>query len=286
MSTSILKLVLLITMGAFLLASGCAKAQPNTPVGNVITSDSPNHSTNMSTNNTQAIIATGNFRSESNHFAVDVPPGWAATEGNYYLARPFQGLVTFNSWDQTGFWAPEEINGNSRIYSPLTIARQIPNGGAYVVLIEVGGPPRIEPPPPEFPSTNLESLWEPHDARHDGGRTVGFRKWGTDYRLDIYCSPDASEAVVSELNALLQSFSFDSFPSMDPAWAEQQARHILPDVVGSIEKIEMEDLGGIANFQFLYDWYTEGDYRRHYWEVEVLPTGKVTIIWEAGANLP
>lgn len=49
------------------------------------------------------------LRSNVNHLEVDLPAGWAASEGPELLARPFSGLVAFNSWGQAGFWARQVV---------------------------------------------------------------------------------------------------------------------------------------------------------------------------------
>ncbi len=79
------------------------------------------------------------FRSDQFHLQVTLPPGWATAEGPEYLARPFTGLVAFNSWGEAGFWAPEVTTATSATYSPRSVLGQIPDGGAYVVLVHFSG---------------------------------------------------------------------------------------------------------------------------------------------------
>ena len=82
------------------------------------------------------------FRSDRFHLEVTLPQGWVVAEGLEYLARPFTGLVAFNSWNEPGFWAPEVTTGNSNTYSLDSILGQVSEEGAYVVLVHLsGGPP-------------------------------------------------------------------------------------------------------------------------------------------------
>ena len=140
----------------------------------------------------ETIIASGNFRADKYRFAVDLPPGWAAAVGPVPLSvKTLVGLVAFNSWNQSGFWAAAEHIGNSYSYSRDTVGRMVPDGGAYVVLLEINGPPFAQGyTPPEYASSNLDGLWTPHNARLDGGKFIGFYKWGQTYEIDVYLRPN------------------------------------------------------------------------------------------------
>jgi hypothetical protein len=102
------------------------------------------------------------FRSDQFHLEVTLPPGWAGAEGPEYLARPFTGLVAFNSWGEGGFWAPEVTTATSATYSPRSILGQIPDGGAYVVLVHFSGGPHLpaEQYGPEHERQDLSGLEE------------------------------------------------------------------------------------------------------------------------------
>ncbi len=161
------------------------------------------------------------FRSDKYHLAVRVPPNWGKAEGpEYNIARPFTGQAAFNSWGEAGFWSHEVIDGTRRTYSGDTIMSQIPQNGAYVVLIEISGgpPPSISSPPAEYTSNNLSGLFKPQDwrlgpASGPGYHGVNFYKWGTGYFLQIVCAPNASDATVADINSILESWQFDEMLS-------------------------------------------------------------------------
>jgi hypothetical protein len=109
------------------------------------------------------------------------------------LAKPFEGLVAFNSWGESGFWAREvetkTSGGVQYSYSPQTVISQIPPDGAYVVLIHFGGGPGSSPEDygPEHTSHDLGDLWAAQDCRDASGhRQADFYKWGRLLRLEIY----------------------------------------------------------------------------------------------------
>ncbi len=258
------------------------------------------------------------YRSDNSFLTVDLPDGWAAAEGPEYLARPYSGEVAFNNWGGKGFWAHEVRSGNSAQYGPGTVMSQVPDGGAYVALVEIGGPPRIsdEEAPPEYVRDSLGGLFQPHDWRQDSvieAQFFQFYKWGRDFQLEVACRPDASDETVAELNFLLESWVFDSVPVGDIEWAGIQARKVIPEIVeplkfsnrsggrseDDVERYTVAELSGdTVNFKFIYRWdvppssqmlsypYYCPDGTCHWWEIEVLPNGIAVLMREGGAKLP
>ncbi|HNB55295.1 MAG TPA: LysM peptidoglycan-binding domain-containing protein, partial [Anaerolineales bacterium] len=160
------------------------------------------------------------FRSEANHLEVTVPDGWAAYEGEEYLASPFTGVVAFNSWGEQGFWVKEKViqtqSGQSFAYNPNVVLDQIPQDGAYIVLVwQTGGPAISEPGTlnAEYPGSDLSGLWKAGDCREHIGQYLDFYKFERIFRLEIYCGPQASDATVEAANSLLSSWRFDNSQS-------------------------------------------------------------------------
>lgn len=159
------------------------------------------------------------FRSEANHLEVTVPDGWAAYEGQEYIANPFTGVVAFNSWGEQGFWAPEVVTQQSDevttySYGVEDVLPQIPQDGVYIVLVwQSGGPPPEEGSFVEYVENDLSGLWRPLDCRRSGGRYLDFYKFERILRLEIYCGPQASDTTVEAANSLLSSWRFDNSQS-------------------------------------------------------------------------
>ncbi len=160
------------------------------------------------------------FRSDTHHLQVTLPPGWAAAEGPEHLARPFTGLVAFNSWGEPDFWAPAVTTPNSTTYSPATVLGQIPDG-AYIVLVHISGGPRLsaEQYGPEHERQDLSGLWAPQDCRQGeaapGATYINFFKWGRALRLEVYCGQNASDATAAAVNDLLAAWRFDIVPTKE-----------------------------------------------------------------------
>jgi hypothetical protein len=172
------------------------------------------------------------FRSDQFHLGVTLPPGWAAAEGPKQLTEPFVGLVAFTSWGQAGFWAPALMEGDSGTYWPLTTLAQVPDGGAYVILIYRSGRPSMDEYGPEHTSEGMADLWEQRDCRQaEGVNWVTFEKWGRLFRLEVYCRPDASDATAEAVDDLIGGWRFDPALPGDPGWASAQARSLLPAAV-------------------------------------------------------
>jgi hypothetical protein len=241
------------------------------------------------------------YHSEVAYLTVALPDGWAAVEGTEYLAHPFEGQVAFNSWGEEDFWAREVRIGSSSTYSPQTVISQVSEGGAYVALVRIWGPPRLDDyAPPEYTLEDLSGLCQPHDWREDSAtdaQFIPFYKWGRDLRLEIACRPDASDETVGGLNILLASWRFDSVPVGDAEWMGIQARKLLPEEVeplkfsnraGSrgdegVDRItEVEIREKVMIFHFIYQW----DSSSHWWTVEVSPIGETTLTGEGGDPLP
>ncbi len=151
------------------------------------------------------------------HFTVQasLPSGWAVVKGPEMLARPFNGRVSFNSWGEDNFWAKEVCNENSCHYSPQRILNQIPEGGAYIALLEISGPPPVitDTNQREYKLRDLSGLWEQCDCRQgmstvEGASFASFLKEGQSMQLEIYCTQDTSDETVAALNDLLQSWRF------------------------------------------------------------------------------
>ena len=231
------------------------------------------------------------------------------------LTGHLQGQVAFNSWGEKDFWARAIRTGNSSEYSTATVMSQVPEGGVYVALARIQGPPR--PPgdnPAEYALTDLSGLFEPHDWRREanqGAQFFQFYKWGRDLSIEIACSPKASGNTVSQLNDLLQSWRFDPIPVGDLEWAGTLARLLLPEQVeplsfgirsswqsapGNLARVtEAEVRGRTVHFRFTYIWNLESTgsipapipaASSHWWEVDVLPTGEAVLVGQGGAPLP
>ncbi len=262
------------------------------------------------------------FRSDQFHMEVTLPPDWAAAEGPEWLARPFTGLVSFNSWGQTGFWAPEVKTANGAAYSPGSTLGQVPEGGAYVVLAHFSGGPVMVPEEygPEYEREDLGGLWLSGDCRDAGGMwSADFHKWGRHLRLEVYCQPDASEATATAVNDLLGSWRFDRAPAGDPGWAALVAKAALPPAAhpekfpvpagwpGADEPLQTslgdgdatritraEVQGETVVVTFMLRWGDaslgwSGDEcpadRCHWWRCEVRPDGELVMLEEGGAAL-
>jgi hypothetical protein len=223
--------------------------------------------------------------------------------------------VAFSSWGQAGFWAREVVEGNSHKYGPEIMMSQLPAGGAYVALVEINGPAIVGESPPEYLPNDLGGLFTPHDWRQDGlpnAQFTSFYKWGRSLELEIGCKAEASYATVAALNELLQSWRFDAAPAGDPGWAFTLARELLPEqvtplkfrghsniaydqsVARSSEVNIREDK--TVHFRFTYYWnlpatpasgsFDSPSETYHWWEIDVLPNGKASLLSQGGANLP
>ncbi len=263
---------------------------------------------------------SGVYHSEEGYLTVSLPEGWAAVEGPEYLAHPYEGQLAFNSWGENDFWAREvptdnSDNTTSYSYSTQTVMLQIPEGGAYVALVRIWGPPRMpDYAPPEYTLDDLSELYQPHDWRQDDAtdaQFIQFYKWGRDLRLEIACRPDTSDKTVAELNDLLESWRFDSVPAGDIEWAGIQARKLLPEEVeplkfsnragrrgdDGVDRVTQTEVSGdTVRIRFMYRWnnpspghdffYECPEDSCHWWEIDVLPTGETVLVDEGGAKLP
>jgi hypothetical protein len=238
-------------------------------------------------------------------------------EGPESLARSkIKGYVAFNSWGQKGFWAHELSKDNIEAYDPQTVISQVPRGGAYVVqdeIVTLAASPGNEPA--EYTLNDLSGLIIPHDWRQDAtsqAQSINFFKWGRLLQFYIACQSEASDSTVSALNNLLQSWKFDEILAGDPGWAFTIARQLLPTQVGP-EKFPRK--GGTTwdqtvvratqvevrqdktvHFRFTYYWNlpaastpgpsTTPSETYHWWEIEVLPSGKAVLSTQGGTALP
>src|SRR3990172_4923013 len=269
---------------------------------------------------TSTPTATSIFRSVQFHLEVTLPPGWSAAEGPEYLARPFTGLVAFNSWRQEGFWAPEVTAGNSSTYSPESVLSQIPSGGAYIVLVHLSGGPPVQPEQygPEYEHDDLSDLWKDRDCRESGTRPAGFFKWWRYLTLEVYCKPDISDATAEAVTSLLASWRFDRAPVGDVGWAVVEARTLLPPSVepskfpiliarsrsegpirsteqsgAAVRTTEVQIQGETVVVKFNYCWGelplsadTTPAEQCHSWRYEARSSGAVVLVEEGGAALP
>ena len=273
---------------------------------------------------TPTLTATS-FRSEANHLEVTVPGGWAAYEEEEYLADPFTGIVAFNSWGEQGFWVKEMVvreseDTTSYTYSPQTVLAQIPQDGAYIVLVWQSGGPPIEEYGPEYESQDLSGLWDENDCREkpgdNGASIINFFKWGRLLSLEVYCGPQVSGETATSVNALLASWQFDAAPAGDLGWATVMARKLLPqsqdasrfpilheghtisflrneDVVYATQA-EVLDKTVLVTFRYIWDVPLGGEinpedcptYRCHWWRIEARPDGEMVLVEEGGASLP
>lgn len=263
------------------------------------------------------------FRSDPFHLALTLPPGWAAAEGPEWLARPFTGLVAFNSWGATDFWAPQVQTESGASYSRQSTLSQVPGGQAYVVLIHVSGGPVMDPETygPEYEREDLGGIWNAGDCREAGGATAAeFFKWGRFLRLEVYCQPDASEGTAAEVGDVLASWRFDRVPVGDPGWASVRARALLPSDVqperfpvlsawsvegqpavssvasGEVTRVtRAEARGDTLTITSAYRWDDPDPGLRdeecppdrcHWWRFGARPSGEVVLMEEGGASLP
>ena len=271
----------------------------------------------LTTCSTPEVTEETPFRSDQFHLQVTLPPGWAGAEGPEYLARPFTGLVAFNSWGEAGFWAPEVTTATSATYSPRSVLGQIPDGGAYVVLVHFSGGPHFpaEQYGPEHERQDLSGLWDGTDCREGetaaGATHINFFKWGRLLSLGVYCDPNASDATAAEVNGLLASWRFDQVPARDVGWATVEARKQLPasvqpdkfpllgggptkssaqaDDVVRITQAEIERETVVVTFMYRWNEPPLGSHdgdcpadRCHWWRFEACPSG-VVLVEEGGA---
>jgi hypothetical protein len=259
------------------------------------------------------------FRSELAHAEAPLPEGWAAVEGPVTLARPFTGLVAFNSWGQAGFWAPEIANGSGLGYSYSTVMQQLPAGGAYIVLIDQDGGPKLPPDysGPEYALTDLSGLSQAEDCRapnHDSDWQT-FYKWGHSLILQVVCQPNASDATVAAVNAVLAGWRFDAVPAGEMGWAVLAARALLPEAVtpnkfpiptgpasatapqeigqqdGDVTRstrVVLKDDNLLVTFTFYWNvpaLASSAAGPQHWWQYQVAPTGEVALLSEGGDAL-
>jgi hypothetical protein len=257
------------------------------------------------------------FRSDPSHLKVTLPAGWAAVEGPEELAHPYTGLVAFNSWNESRFWAPQVTADGGSIYNPESVLGQMPDDGAYIVLMHVSGGPPLPPEQygPEYEQQDLGGLWKEADCRTRRATYVDFFKWGRVLRLEVYCKPNASDATAAAVSALLASWRFDRVPVGDIGWAVVAARQRLPASVESAwfpivsegpsqSSIQDESHIWITQAQvqgetvvvtFTYRWdeppadpnADECPLQRcHWWKFEARSSGEVVLVEEGGATVP
>jgi hypothetical protein len=259
----------------------------------------------------QPLPGSVTFRSDINYLSVQLPEGWAAVEGPGYLGmQHIEGIVSFNSWGQSDFWAralykegtASDNYTASITYSGSIVASQVPKEGAYVALTLVSGPPPdFDGYPLQYPCNDLSGLLSPHDWRKPPASSatfLNFYKWGRSFTLEVYCHPEASDETVDKLNQLLMSWRFDSNWVGDIEWAGTLARLLLPEEVKPwmfpIRSSQQYDLGDIrtasaevsdTTVQFRFT-YCPGETSCHWWEIDVPPTGIPVLTGEGGAPLP
>jgi len=262
-------------------------------------------------------VGPGIFRSDEFYLQVDLPTGWVAAEGPEFLLKSLEGQVAFNSWGQEDLWVrevrTEHPDGTtSYTYRPHDVMSQIPEGGAYISLLRIWGPPpppEDYEPPDEYATSDLSRLNQPHDWRQDttAAQFKEFHKWGRYLMVLIACHPDASDETVAHLNDLLQSWRFDAVPAGDTEWAGIQARKLLPEVVEPMKfknrsgrignrVTQLEVQGDTVRVKFMYHLkeppegpahiYECPDKSCHWWKIDVLPTGESVLVDEGGAPLP
>jgi hypothetical protein len=163
-------------------------------------------------------IGPGNFFAQNYGVEVTLPSGWAAVEGPGNLGIIHEeGLVSFNSWGQRDFWAQAKTTNNpdgsrSIEYGPDIVASRVPDGGAYITLGEISGPPGSSYyTPEEYSRNNLSGLYQMHDWRQDSASAYykEFYKGGAELSLIIACNQNASDETVAQINDLLKSWKFN-----------------------------------------------------------------------------
>ena len=257
------------------------------------------------------------FRSDPFHLKVTLPTGWSAVEGPEELAHPYTGLVAFNSWNGSRFWAPQVTIEDSSIYNSESVLRQMPDDGAYIVLIHVSGGPPLPPEQygPEYEPQDLGGLWKEADCRKRRATYHDFFKWGRVLRLEVYCKPNASDETAAAVNALLASWRFDRVPVGDIGWAVVEARQWLPPSVDSawfptvsegpsqslirdgsnvwITQAQVQEETVVIMFIYRWDEPLAGSdsddcpvERCHWWKFEARAIGEVMLVEEGGATFP
>ena len=253
------------------------------------------------------------FRSDKYYVSAEVPSGWAVTEGPATFFHYYEGQLAFTSWGEEGFWTNQEPNGDSiRDVGTLVHTALVPSGGAYLALIRIVGPGPQLPPynTPEYEPDDLMQLLSTHDWRNESGSEtwIPFYKWGRFLQLQVYCDKNAGDETLDQLNRLLESWRFDTVPVGDPEWASLQARKILPrdaksdwfpirpgsmDEQGISRTTEEAGENDVVHIKFTVSWgkasYPPTDYAyssKHWWRIDVLPTGKAVMIAEGGDRLP
>ena len=147
MKSKVFRLMALLSISLVLLA-GCGQDQSGTTAPAASTSE-----TNQS----------ATFRSDQVFSTVSLPPGWAAAQGPEAITvKSFEGEVAFNSWAQPDFWAREVVDGNSHRYNQEIMLSQLPEGGAYVALVQIFGPPILGELPAEYSPDDLSGLFTSH----------------------------------------------------------------------------------------------------------------------------
>ncbi len=266
--------------------------------------------------------APTHYRSEANHVEVDLPAGWAVSEGPEFIARPFEGLLAFNSWGKEGFWThqvkTETESGEGYTYDREAVLGQVPADGAYIVLLELSGGPKQSPEDygPEYEAQDLHGLLLADDCRKGDPTSPGFYKWGRYLGLGVYCGKEVSDQIAAEVNQLLESWRFDRVPAGDFGWATVTARNLLPAMVhpesfpilttghsassvqeGKIVRTTQaaSEAGDVVEVTFYYRWDAAETgpiaddcpvESCHWWRFEAQPDGEVRLVEEAGAVLP
>lgn len=302
------QLILKISVSILILISvltfpGCKAVTKNgdevTPsVTTTVPSTFPVQSITCTPEELQPLPGSVAYHSHTNYLSVQLPVGWAVFEGPESLVSTSHLTlqIAFNSWGKRYFWAHSFRTETSEQYGADVVASQVPEGGAYLALVLNNMPPVYDEYPLQYPCNDLSSLLLSHNWRQPPASSatfINFFKWGRSFNLEIYCSPEASDETIAELNQMLVSWRFDENWVGDVEWAATLARTLIPEEAHPLlfplhsgrygdYYTEVEARNTTVHFKFSY--CPDGT-SCHWWEIDVPPDGQAVLIGEGGEPL-
>ncbi len=177
------------------------------------------------------------------HFSFEYPSTWRVAAGSQYrMGLHVHVFLTINSAGKEDMWFADgllhRLSNEGR-----TLLDWLPTGAIYVdVSYFEGGPaplPRslVNERQNELTTKSWsELLAEPEEERSEGGKLVqkymSFKKWGARWTIFVLLHEPVAEEHRHMLERVLQSWSFDEYPSRDRFWAAVQAVDHLPPEAG------------------------------------------------------